>query len=211
MPDRISLSAIKFVGFNFRNTTISANTTYTGANTNITGGTLLVTSNTVFSGANQSFNTRSSTTLYRNRVNLNGANTNVRGGTFMVQSNTVFSGNTVTVAGTFVASQGAPIKNLFPNTYTLTTADNGRYFRVANSTSAVTITVPLNSAQAFPLGAEMAFIRTGSNTTSAFFTQTSGVTLNVQAGKRKLTGQYAGATLKKVAINTWDLSGNLTA
>ncbi len=54
-------------------------------------------------------------------------------------------------------------------------------------------------------------IRTGSNTTSAFFTQTSGVTLNVQAGKRKLTGQYAGATLKKVAINTWDLSGNLTA
>ena len=32
MPDRISLSAIKFVGFNFRSTTISANTTYIGAN-----------------------------------------------------------------------------------------------------------------------------------------------------------------------------------
>ena len=84
MPDRISLSAIKFVGFNFRNTTISANTTYTGANTNITGGTLLVTSNTNYS--------KTSTTLTnRGRTVLSGANTDIKGGTLLVTSNTVFS------------------------------------------------------------------------------------------------------------------------
>jgi hypothetical protein len=37
-----------------------------------------------------------------------------------------------------------------------------------------------------------------------------GVTINSYATKTNLSGQYAGATLKKLATNTWILIGNLS-
>lgn len=92
--------------------------------------------------------------------------------------------------------------------YTFVLTDAGKYCRFTNS-SAITVTVPPNSSVAFDIGAQIDLTQGGTGKTT--FAQGSGVTINSYLGNKALAGRYAGATLVKVATNTWDLVGSLTA
>jgi hypothetical protein len=90
---------------------------------------------------------------------------------------------------------------------TLVLADAGKLIEFSN-TSATTVTVPLNSSVAYPVGTQINLlqINTGQVTVAA----TGGVTINANPGL-KLRAQWAFATLIKRAENTWVLVGDITA
>ena len=80
---------------------------------------------------------------------------------------------------------------------------------VFSSASAVTVTVPLNASVAFPIGSTIDLEQTGSGVVSV--AGEAGVTVNKPAGRTAATlGQYAVIRLRKVALNTWTLFGELS-
>jgi hypothetical protein len=92
--------------------------------------------------------------------------------------------------------------------YTLVLADKGKVVRI-NSSSNLTVTIPLNSSVAFPVDTEIAILRYGTGTVS--ISPTSGVTLNSKNSERKISGQYGSVALKKIATDEWVLVGSLEA
>lgn len=96
--------------------------------------------------------------------------------------------------------------------FTISAADTGKTLDV-NSTSAVTITVPLDSAVNLPIGTQLAFIQAGTGQVS-FAPATSGgttVTILSKNSNRRIASRYSQAILVKKAANTWYLMGDLTA
>ncbi len=91
--------------------------------------------------------------------------------------------------------------------YTLAIADAGRAIEM-NNASANTLTVPLNSSVAFPIGTVIDIFQTGAGQTTV--AATGGVTINARPGL-KLSGQWATATLIKRGTDTWLLTGSLSA
>ena len=91
--------------------------------------------------------------------------------------------------------------------YTLVLADDGKIVELSNS-SAVTLTVPLNSTVAFPIGTQITILQTGAGQVT--IQPTSGVTINANPGF-KLRAQWTAGTLIKRATNTWVLLGDLSA
>lgn len=91
-------------------------------------------------------------------------------------------------------------------TYTLVLADAGRVVEMSNA-SANTLTVPPNSAVAFPIGTliEVYQVSTGQTTIAGG----SGVTLRAPNGA-KLASQYATASLRKRGTDEWVVAGDLT-
>ena len=71
------------------------------------------------------------------------------------------------------------------------------------------MTVPPNSSVAFPAGTQIEIIQTGAGAVT--LAQGSGVTINSEAGNKKLGGQHVGVTLLKTATDTWQLMGDLTS
>lgn len=71
-----------------------------------------------------------------------------------------------------------------------------------------TLTVPLNSSVAFPIGAQVIIIQTG--TSQVTIAGASGVTVNGTPGL-KLRAQWSSATLIKRAENVWIALGDLSA
>lgn len=86
-------------------------------------------------------------------------------------------------------------------------ADAGKLIELSN-TSAITVTVPLNSSQAFPIGTQINLLQT--NTGQVTVAGAGGVTVNANPGL-KLRGQWSFATLIKRATDTWVLVGDITA
>lgn len=70
-----------------------------------------------------------------------------------------------------------------------------------NVGSANNLTVPLNSAQAFPLGTKLKISQYGGGLTT--IAATGGVTLRLSAGVATLGGQYTSAILEKVDTDEW--------
>lgn len=104
----------------------------------------------------------------------------------------------------------ASVVNVNPQTgttYTLSASDAQRLVTLSNA-SAVTVTVPTNLTTPFPVGAriDLAQLGAGQVTVAA----AGGVTINATPGL-KLSARYAGATLTKLATNTWLLVGSLTS
>jgi hypothetical protein len=91
-------------------------------------------------------------------------------------------------------------------TLAITDADN-RVIELSN-TSAITLTVPLNSSVPFAIGSQVQILQT--NTGQVTVAATGGVTINANPGL-KLRGQWSFATLIKRAENTWVLVGDVTA
>ncbi len=91
--------------------------------------------------------------------------------------------------------------------YTLVLGDAGKIVSLSNA-SANTLTVPTNASVAFPVGATMLVRQAGAGQTSV--AAAGGVTVNSRGAALKLAGQYAYATLVKVATDTWELSGDIT-
>jgi hypothetical protein len=92
------------------------------------------------------------------------------------------------------------------NNYILNINDNGKIKNCTNST-AINITIPLNSSVLFPIGTEIGFIRQGAGTVS--FIPESGVNIQSIDNKRKIKGQFASAAIIKVGTDTWSLAGSL--
>jgi hypothetical protein len=94
----------------------------------------------------------------------------------------------------------------FTASATLTLASHQYKVIEANSSSNITITVPTNAAQAFPVGTVITIVRIG--TGEVTISGDSGVTVNTSLGSR-LRVQWSTATLRKRASDTWLLSGDL--
>jgi len=77
-----------------------------------------------------------------------------------------------------------------------------------DSVSAITLTIPLNSAVAFPVGTSIDILQT--NTGQVTIAGNAGVTVNATPGL-KLRTQWSSCTLFKRATNTWVVYGDLSA
>ena len=93
-------------------------------------------------------------------------------------------------------------------TYTLVLADASNKLVELSNTSAITVTVPLNSSVAYPVGSQIMLLQTNSGQVTV--AGAGGVTVNSNPGL-KLRAQWSSATLIKRAENTWVLVGDTTA
>ena len=91
------------------------------------------------------------------------------------------------------------------SSYTLAIADS---FKMIEMSSGGTITVPLNSSVAFPIGTAIDILQTG--TSQVTITGVGGVTVNATPGF-KLRTQWSSATLIKRDTDTWLVMGDLVA
>jgi hypothetical protein len=110
-----------------------------------------------------------------------------------------FATSTLVGAGTSVT--------LTTNNYTLVIGDKDKLIEV-NNTVATTLTVPLNSSVAYPIGSQITILQTGAGQVT--ITPTGGVTVNATPGL-KLRTQWSSATLIKRATDTWVAVGDLSA
>lgn len=90
--------------------------------------------------------------------------------------------------------------------YTAVLTDANAYVRFTNG-GAVTFTIPPNSSVAFPVGTVIEFEQAGAG--SLTVAAGVGVTINVRGADYTLAGQYAVGALRKVAADTWTLTGDL--
>lgn len=91
--------------------------------------------------------------------------------------------------------------------YTLALSDQGKVIQM-NASTALTVTVPVNSTAAFPIGTQITVVRKGTGTLT--ISPVSGsVTINATPGY-KLRAQWSTATLVKVDTDVWILAGDLT-
>ena len=100
-----------------------------------------------------------------------------------------------------------PATNERLTAYTFALTDDGIIVE-ANSTSAIVLTVPLNSTVAFPTGTKITIIRTNTGAVSVGFAV--GVTVNATPGLN-LRAQWSAATLLKRGTNSWLLMGDLSS
>lgn len=91
--------------------------------------------------------------------------------------------------------------------YTLVLGDKDKIVEISNA-SATTLTVPLNSSVAFPIGSSINILQTGAGQVTV--AGAGGVTVNATPGL-KLRTQWSFATLIKRATNTWILIGDIVA
>jgi hypothetical protein len=91
-------------------------------------------------------------------------------------------------------------------TYSAVLADATTYIRFSNA-SPVTFTIPPESSQNFPIGTVIEMEQTGAGALTV--APGSGVTLNSRGADFTLAGQYSVAAVKKVASDTWTLTGDL--
>jgi hypothetical protein len=92
--------------------------------------------------------------------------------------------------------------------YSLVLADRGKLVEM-NVASANTLTIPLNSSIAFPIGTKIDVTQYGAGATT--ITATSGVTIRSFTSFLKIAGQYAACTLVKIGTDEWYCYGNLIA
>jgi len=92
--------------------------------------------------------------------------------------------------------------------YTLVLGDADKLVEM-NVATANNLTIPLNSSVAFPTGTQILLSQYGAGQTT--IVPTSGVTVRSSGAKLKLTGQYSGATLIKIAENEWYCFGDLSS
>ena len=99
------------------------------------------------------------------------------------------------------------ITNAQTASYTLVLTDKDDLIEMGVG-SANTLTIPLNSSVAFPVGTQITILQTGTGQTTV--TATGGVTVNATPGL-KLRAQWSSATLIKRATDTWVVLGDLVA
>ena len=130
---------------------------------------------------------------------------------------TVTAANVVATTGvtfadnTVQTSAGVPSLTGFTEktaSYTLDTLDHQDNVVEMNSGSAMTFTIPTNSSLAWPVGASMDIIQTGSGQVT--ISPDSGVTLNYTPGN-KLRTQWSSCTIMKRGTDSWIVYGDLTA
>jgi hypothetical protein len=90
--------------------------------------------------------------------------------------------------------------------YTAGPNDAGIFTRFTNA-GPVAFTIPPNSAVPFPIGTELPYSQAGAGIVTVV--PGAGVTVNSRGSVMTTAGRYAVAMLKKVATDTWLLTGDL--
>ena len=93
------------------------------------------------------------------------------------------------------------------DSYTLVLTDANKVIEM-NKATANNLTVPLNSSVAFAVGTVIELFQYGAGQTTVV--ASGGVTIRSSGGKLKLTGQYSAASLRKIATDEWQLTGDLS-
>jgi len=88
----------------------------------------------------------------------------------------------------------------------LDVADNLK-FHVMDNTGAMCVIIQENAVEAFPIGAEMEFLRESTGTVT--FVTTGVAVLDSRDGLVTLNAQYSAGTLKKTGTDEWGLIGDL--
>jgi hypothetical protein len=121
-----------------------------------------------------------------------------------------------TYAGVMTAADKSKLDSLTAATIRTATANDVAVLGDANNVvqmdvaTSNTFTVPPNSSVAFPIGSSLELWQKGAGQTT--ITGGSGVTILYHASLTlKLKGQNSGASLRKVATDTWRLVGDLEA
>lgn len=91
--------------------------------------------------------------------------------------------------------------------YVLALSDAGKVIEM-NSSSSTSVTIPLNSSIAFPIGTVIEVLRLGSGAVS--IAATGGVTILSRASLTSIANRYGSVSLRKRATNEWVLVGDLT-
>ena len=91
-------------------------------------------------------------------------------------------------------------------TYGVVLSDAGKLITMSNA-SASTITIPANTAIAFPIGTIVSILQLGAGQVTVAITDD---TLYSQGNKTKLSSQYAAAGIVKLTSTTWALYGNIS-
>ena len=92
------------------------------------------------------------------------------------------------------------------SSYTLVLSDASKIIEM-DTLGANTVTVPLDSSVAFPVGTEITVIQLGAGVTTFAFA--SGVTFRSNNFGTRIGDQYSGATLIKRGTNDWYIIGNI--
>jgi hypothetical protein len=133
---------------------------------------------------------------------LNGVSSNIQ-----TQIDTKLSSSTAaSTYATILQTTSTP--SFTSNNYTLVIGDANKILLASNSTTAGTVTIPLNSSVAFSTGTIITVTQTGSGQLT--LTPTGGVTINSFQSQTKLSGQFASVQLIKTGTDTWLAVGNLT-
>ncbi len=126
-----------------------------------------------------------------------------------------------TAAGASLKTTAQAIANLAPPTpaeppaintqtasYTVVLADAGKWIDM-NVATANTLTIPPNSAAAFPIGTEIHARNMGAGLTT--LTAGAGVTIRKPASQTlTLKEQWSVASIKKIGVDEWTAFGHLT-
>ena len=111
-----------------------------------------------------------------------------------------------------VGSSAVALTSLLTNaqtgtTYTLALTDGNNTMVELSNASAITVTVPLNSSVAFPVGSQINLLQTGAGQVT--IVGASGVTVNATPGL-KFRAQWSGASLIKRSTDGWVLVGDVS-
>lgn len=116
-----------------------------------------------------------------------------------------------TVAAMLTTLGGAPVRRTIKadttTAYAPIVGDENQMVTLSNA-GAITVTVPSNATQAFPIGAEVDFLWLGVGQPT--FAAGGGATV-VSTPGLKLRARYSAATAKKIATNDWVIIGDLSA
>lgn len=110
------------------------------------------------------------------------------------------------IGGTVSPSTALTFNAQTGTSYTIALTDANNTLVELNNASAISLTVPLNSTTAFPVGAQITLLQTGAGQVT--IAGAVGVTVNGTLGL-KLRAQWSSATLVKRATNTWVAIGDL--
>lgn len=125
--------------------------------------------------------------------------------TAAVGTNSTVAASTAFAAAAVAAATLAVVTTASGSAKTLALADGDVI--ECTSSSAVTVTVPLNSAVAFPIGRSITVRQYG--TGQVTLAATSGVTLNSRGALFSTAGRFAEISLMKRATDEWIVVGDL--
>ena len=108
--------------------------------------------------------------------------------------------------GTFATAQTVS-SDITTATYTISTSDAGKLLVFSRATT-ITVTVPTNASDPIPVGTRFDILQKG--TGQILVNPASGSVIIYSSSGLYTRAQYSGATLIKIATDTWSLVGDLT-
>ena len=100
-----------------------------------------------------------------------------------------------------------PIVSDTNTTINLTLGTHEGVFLYSDNASAVTVNVPTNASQAFPVGTEIDIIQAGAGTVG--LVPASGVNLNGANTSIPITAQWGAITIKQIVADNWIVVGKI--